>query len=71
MQIKAWMTDIVVIGSGPAGVLAALSSSDLGARIVLVASSEFGSMAAKDGSLPVEVLAHAAWLFRAARQLGN
>ncbi len=71
MQIKAWMTDIVVVGSGPAGVLAALRSADLGARTVLVASSEFGGMAANDGPVPVRTLAHSARLIREARQLGQ
>jgi succinate dehydrogenase/fumarate reductase flavoprotein subunit len=43
------MIDILVIGAGPAGVLAALRAADLGARTVLVTRSEFGGMAANDG----------------------
>ena len=65
------MTDIIVIGAGPAGVLAALRAADLGARTVLVTRAEFGGMAANDGPVPVRTLAHAARLIREARQLGQ
>src|SRR4051812_15587815 len=64
------MIDIIVIGAGPAGVLAALRAADLGARTVLVTRAEFGGMAANDGPVPVRTLAHAARLIREARQLG-
>ncbi|MCU1276499.1 MAG: Glutathione reductase, partial [bacterium] len=65
------MTDLIVIGAGPAGVLAALRAADLGARTTLVASAEFGGMAANDGPVPVRTLAYAAKLIRDARQLGQ
>jgi pyruvate/2-oxoglutarate dehydrogenase complex dihydrolipoamide dehydrogenase (E3) component len=65
------MIDVLVIGAGPAGVLAALRAADLGARTVLVTRSEFGGMAANDGPVPVRTLAHAARLIREARQLGD
>src|SRR3954453_3597412 len=65
------MIDIIVIGAGPAGVLAALRAADLGARTVLVSRAEFGGMAANDGPVPVRTLAHAARLLRDARQLGQ
>ena len=65
------MTDIIVIGAGPAGVLAALRAADLGARTMLVTRAEFGGMAANDGPVPVRTLAHAARLIREARQLGQ
>src|SRR6476659_220432 len=64
------MIDTVVIGAGPAGVLAALRAADLGARTMLVTRAEFGVMAANDGPVPVRTLAHAARLVREARQLG-
>jgi len=63
------MTDIVVIGGGPAGMTAALRAADLGAKTVLVTRAEFGGMAANDGPVPVRTLAHAARLMRDARQL--
>jgi pyruvate/2-oxoglutarate dehydrogenase complex dihydrolipoamide dehydrogenase (E3) component len=65
------MIDVLVIGAGPAGVLASLRAADLGARTVLVTREEFGGMAANDGPVPVRTLAHAARLIREARQLGQ
>jgi pyruvate/2-oxoglutarate dehydrogenase complex dihydrolipoamide dehydrogenase (E3) component len=63
------VTDVLVIGAGPAGAVAALRAADLGARTVLVTSAAFGGMAANDGPVPVRTLAHAAGLIREARQL--
>src|SRR6201989_2416883 len=64
------MTDVLVVGAGPAGGLATLRAADLGARTTLVSEGEFGGMAANDGPVPVRTLAHAARLMREARQLG-
>jgi pyruvate/2-oxoglutarate dehydrogenase complex dihydrolipoamide dehydrogenase (E3) component len=65
------MTDVVVIGAGPAGVVAALRTAELGARTTLVTRDQFGGMAANDGPVPVRTLAHAARLIRESRQLGQ
>ena len=65
------MTDIIVIGAGPAGLVAALRAGELGAHTTLVTSGEFGGMASNDGPVPVRTLAHAARLIREARQLGQ
>ena len=65
------MTDVLVIGAGPAGVVAALRAAELGAHTSLLTSAEFGGMAANDGPVPVRTLAHAARLMRDARQLGQ
>ena len=64
------MSDVIVIGAGPAGVVAALRAADLGAKTALITRDEFGGMAANDGPVPVRTLAHAARLIREARQLG-
>lgn len=65
------MIDVLVIGAGPAGVLAALRAADLGAHTTLVTRDQFGGMAANDGPVPVRTLAHAARLMREARQLNQ
>ncbi|HEY3039213.1 MAG TPA: NAD(P)/FAD-dependent oxidoreductase [Pyrinomonadaceae bacterium] len=65
------MLDVIIVGAGPAGVLAALRAGDLGAKTALVTSGQFGGMAANDGPVPVRTLAHAARLLREARQLGQ
>ncbi len=36
------MNDVIVIGSGPSGVVAAIRAADLGARTALVSDAEFG-----------------------------
>ena len=61
--------DVVVVGAGPAGVVAALRAARLGVRTALVTRDRFGGMAASDGPVPVRTLAHAARLVREARQL--
>jgi pyruvate/2-oxoglutarate dehydrogenase complex dihydrolipoamide dehydrogenase (E3) component len=60
--------DVLVLGAGPAGVVAALRAAHLGARTALVTRDEFGGMAANDGPVPVRTLAHAARLLRETRQ---
>src|SRR5262247_3035142 len=63
--------DAVVVGAGPAGVVAALRAARLGAKTALITRDQFGGMAANDGPVPVRTLAHAARLLREARQLGQ
>ncbi len=60
--------DLIVIGGGPAGVTAALHSSELGARVCLVEAEQPGGTAANDGVVPTRTLAYAARLLRQARQ---
>ena len=43
------MTDVAVIGAGPAGAMASIRAAELGARTTLLASGAFGGMAAHDG----------------------
>ena len=61
--------DVLVLGAGPSGVIAALRSARLGAKTALLTRDDFGGMAANDGPVPVRTLAQAARLLREARQL--
>ena len=63
------LLDVVVVGAGPAGVVAALRAARLGASTALITRDQFGGMAANDGPVPVRTLAQAARLIREARQL--
>ena len=65
------MIDVIVIGAGPAGVVAAGRAAELGAKTALITRDELGGMAANDGPIPVRTLAQAARLIREARQLGQ
>ncbi len=65
------MFDVVVIGAGPAGLVAAQQAARLGARTALVTKGYVGGMAATDGPVPVRALAHAARLVREAQQLSR
>jgi pyruvate/2-oxoglutarate dehydrogenase complex dihydrolipoamide dehydrogenase (E3) component len=62
-------SSVLVVGAGPAGVVATLRAARLGVRTTLVTSGAFGGMAANDGPIPVRTLAQAARLIREARQL--
>jgi dihydrolipoamide dehydrogenase len=63
--------DVVVVGAGPAGVLAAIRAAELGASTAIVTAAEFGGMAANDGPVPVRAMAYAARLMHDARQLNR
>jgi pyruvate/2-oxoglutarate dehydrogenase complex dihydrolipoamide dehydrogenase (E3) component len=62
------MFDIVVLGGGPAGVMAALRARELGASVALVERARFGGTSANDGCVPTRVLAKVARLAREAQQ---
>lgn len=62
------MTDVLVIGGGPAGVTAAMRARELGAQVVLVERNRMGGTCTNDGCVPTRVLAKAARLLRDAGQ---
>jgi dihydrolipoamide dehydrogenase len=63
------VSSVLVLGGGPAGIFSALRAAEHGASTTLIASGQFGGMAANDGPVPVRTLAHAARLMREAQQL--
>lgn len=60
--------NIIVIGGGPAGVMAALRARELGANVTLVERGRMGGTCTNDGCVPTRVLAKAARLMRDAEQ---
>ncbi|MGD2050305.1 MAG: FAD-dependent oxidoreductase, partial [Chloroflexota bacterium] len=65
------MYDLIVIGGGPAGVIAALRARELGAKVGLVERDRLGGICTNDGCVPTRVLAKAARLVRDAEQYGQ
>jgi len=49
-------TDVVVIGSGPAGYVAAIRAAQLGARVVVIEKGEVGGVCLNIGCIPTKVL---------------
>ena len=62
------VTDLIVIGGGPAGVTAAIRARELGAEVTLIERNRMGGTCTNDGCVPTRVLAHTARLLREARQ---
>ena len=65
------MSEVVVIGGGPAGVTAALRARELGAEVALIERGYMGGTCTNDGCVPTRVLAHAARLVRDAEQFAD
>jgi pyruvate/2-oxoglutarate dehydrogenase complex dihydrolipoamide dehydrogenase (E3) component len=61
--------DIIVLGGGPAGVKAALRTSELGANVALVERGRLGRTCTNDGCVPTRFLAHTAPRFLLHKQL--
>lgn len=65
------MSEIVVIGGGPAGVTAALRARELGAGVTLVEREKLGGTCTNDGCVPTRALAKTARLVRDAEQFAG
>ncbi len=61
------MSDLLVIGGGPAGVSAALRARELGARVTLLESKRVGGTSINEGPAPIRTIARAARLARDAK----
>ena len=63
------MSDVIIIGGGPAGVTAALRARELGADVTLFEKGRLGGTCLNDGVVPTRVWARAARLRRDFDQL--
>jgi len=57
---KSFDYDVAVVGGGPAGYVAAIRASRLGARVALVEKGELGGVCTNVGCIPTKVLIHTA-----------
>jgi dihydrolipoamide dehydrogenase len=55
-------TDITIIGGGPAGYVAAIRASQLGAKVVLVEKGQIGGTCLNRGCIPTKVFVESAKL---------
>jgi len=62
------VSDLVVVGGGPAGIAGALRAAELGAHVTLIEGRELGGTCVNDGCVPTRVLARTA---RMAREAGD
>jgi len=62
------MSDMIVIGGGPAGIAGALRAAELGANVTLIEGRQLGGTCVNDGCVPTRVLARTA---RMAREAGD
>lgn len=60
--------DVVVLGSGPGGYVAALRAAQLGARVCLVERDALGGTCLNRGCIPSKALIHSAELWKRARE---
>jgi pyruvate/2-oxoglutarate dehydrogenase complex dihydrolipoamide dehydrogenase (E3) component len=65
------MSNIIIIGGGPAGVTAALRARELGAEVSLIDKGRLGGTCINDGVVPTRVWARAARLRREFEQLSS
>src|SRR5680860_344309 len=59
---------VVVVGAGPGGYVAAIRAAQLGLRTAIVERSELGGVCLNWGCIPTKALLHSAEVFRTARE---
>lgn len=61
------MFDLVVIGAGPGGYVAALRAAQLGAKVSVVERDKLGGCCLNRGCIPTKALVRAAEVYRTAK----
>ena len=68
---KGYDYDIVIIGAGPGGYVAAIRASQLGLRSCVVERDKPGGVCLNIGCIPSKALIHQADMFRSLKDLEN
>lgn len=63
--------DIVIIGAGPGGYVAAIRAAQLGARVSIIDRKHLGGTCLNVGCIPTKVLLHTVELFNAVKEAGS
>ena len=63
--------DIIVIGSGPGGYVAAIRASQLGKKVAVVEKSEIGGICLNWGCIPTKALLKSAQVFNYAKHASD
>ena len=60
--------DVVVIGAGPGGYVAAIKSAKLGMKTAVIEEREVGGTCLNRGCIPAKAMIHAAEVYRSAKE---
>ena len=63
--------DLVVVGGGPGGYVAAIRAAQLGMSVALVERAELGGICLNWGCIPTKALLHSATVLRACREAAH
>ena len=71
-QNSVWVNkdgyDVVVIGAGPGGYVAAIKSAKLGMKTAVIEEREVGGTCLNRGCIPAKAMIHAAEVYRSAKE---
>ena len=63
--------DVVVIGAGPGGYVAAIKSAKLGMKTAVIEEREVGGTCLNRGCIPAKAMIHASTLYREIKEAGQ
>ena len=65
------MSDLVIIGGGPAGYVAAIRASQYDKKVMLIEEKEVGGVCLNSGCIPTKTLLHLAKMINESKELSN
>ncbi|MEO0111661.1 MAG: FAD-dependent oxidoreductase, partial [candidate division WOR-3 bacterium] len=65
------MSDLIIIGAGPGGYVAAIRASQLNKKVILIEEKEVGGVCLNSGCIPTKTLLHLAKIIEESKNLKN